>query len=204
MANKLFDDVTKMVTSTEIKNKLKRLFGAVTGKENFDDVYLPRLAFIQTATKSIANTTTETSHFNDSRAIGSRTIPANTLRKGSVIRVHLMSDLTNLSNPTNVIKIKIGSTTIITSSAKLGVNTNSLKELYLELLVTTAGASGKILAQGFTKVVGGTNPLRALMLTTPTDFDTTKANTLDITYTWGTADESNILACTNATIEVIQ
>ena len=204
MANKLFDESSTMIATTEIKGKLKKIINAITGKENFDDVFVPRLGFIQTATKSIANTITETSHFNDTGAIGSRTIPANTLRKGSLIRIHLLSDLTNLSTPTNVLKLKIGSTTIITSSNQLSVNTNSLAELYVELLVTTGGASGKVAVQGFTKVVGGTNPQRALMVTTPTDLNTTVANTLDITYAWGTANAANILACTHASIEVIQ
>jgi len=205
MASKLFDEVTKMVATTELKNKFKKVIGALTGNENFTDVYVPRMAYIQTTAKTITNTTTETTLFNDTGAIGSRTIAKNTLRKGSLIRIHLLSDLTNVSNPTNVIKIKIGDTTIITSSAQLGTNATSvLGELYLELLVTTEGASGKIGGQGFTKVVGGTNPVRKLMLTTPTDFNTTVDNELDVTYTWGAASESNIVVCTNATIEVVQ
>lgn len=184
--------------------RVDNIVDSITGDKAFSDARLARTIFTQTASKTITNTTDETSHFNDTGAIGSRTIPAKFLRKGSIIRIQAFSDLTNLSNPTNVLKVKIGDTEIVTSSSQLGVNTNSLAELKLELIVTAEGATGKILMQGYTKVVGGTNPQRKLMATTPIDFNTLIENELDVTYTWGTANEANVLKCTNASIEVIR
>lgn len=184
--------------------RVDNIIDSITGDKAFADARLARTIFTQTTSKTITNTTDETSHFNDTGAIGSRTIPARFLRKGSIIRIHAFSDLTNVANPTNVLKVKIGDTEIATSSSQLGVNTNSLAELKLEFLVTAEGTTGKIIMQGHTKVVGGTNPQRKLMVTTPIDFNTLTNNEFNVTYTWGTANEDNVLNCTNASIEVIR
>lgn len=184
--------------------RVDNIIDSITGDKDFIDAKIPHIIYVQTTPQTIENSTDEANHFNDTGAIGSRTIPARYLRKGSIIRFQVFSDLSNIGNPTNVLKVKIGDTEVVSSSSQLGVNTNSLTELKLEFLVTAEGATGKILMQGHTKVVGGTNPQRKLMGTTPIDFNTLTSNEFNITYTWGAESESNILTCTNASIEVIR
>lgn len=163
-----------------------------------------RTTYAMMATKTITNTVVETSHFEDTGAIGTRTFTANFLKAGMVIRLNVRSDFSCTNNPTNTLRVKFGGVTIITSTGQIGNHhTNSYAELQLELVIRTAGATGTMVAQGRTILVGTSDISRRLQVTEPITIDTTVANELDVSYEWGHDLPANILIATNATIQIM-
>lgn len=71
---------------------------------------LESVIFSQTATRTITNTTTETSQF--STGVGTLTLPANFFKVGKTIRLMLRGYISTTGTPNATIRIKLGSTVI--------------------------------------------------------------------------------------------
>lgn len=165
--------------------------------------YDHRLLYTMVESKTITNTTDETSHFNDTNCIGSRTIIANSIKKGNLIRINVRSDFSCNGNPTNVLKLKLGAYTLVSSTGQLGSNhTNDYVEFNADLVFQSIGANGTIVLMGRTMISGTSDISRKFMVSTPMTIDTTINNIIDLTYTWGAANTSNILIPTTATIQI--
>jgi hypothetical protein len=161
--------------------------------------------FTQTATGTVANTTTETSFV--STGVGTLTLPANFFVAGKTIRVKGYGFHTTSGTPTLRVKLKIGSTIVLDT----GVQTSTAASndgFTFEGLVTcrTTGATGTVFGQGYyiEKLTspGAVNNF-AWTNTATTTIDTTASSLIDVTVQWGTANASNTISLTNLTVEVI-
>jgi hypothetical protein len=165
---------------------------------------------------AIANTTTPTSLFAGiASSVGSLTIPANSLVAGKILRLRCWGLIGyTATSPTLTLVVTLGSTTVATSTANGMPATAQTGAWWLtppsiELLVQTAGASGKVLGGGVMTIVsqamGGVSSLymdgNAGTLA-QTNLDTTAALTLDMKATWNVASPSNTIQLLGAMLEI--
>lgn len=157
--------------------------------------------FSQTATQTIANTTTETTLFGT--GLGTLTIPANYLKAGKDIRVRLRGFYSANSNPTLNIKFKLGGTTLCSSGATTMSN-NTDKYFIVDVVLTcyTNGASGTVFPQGSFEKQGAAAEVIGMVATSAVTIDTTVTNTLDVTAEWSAASTSNTITSSNAIVEI--
>jgi hypothetical protein len=141
---------------------------------------------------TVNNTTSEMSIFGGT-GVGSRTINANTLRSGSVIRVKATA-FTLATAPTTggapLLKVKMGATTLL--SVALGTlwpvmgQANSIGTCEFLILVTDIGATGHVIAEPLsvnsTGYYGTASGMTAVVA-----MDTTANQAIDLTITMGTA-----------------
>lgn len=163
--------------------------------------------FTQTATQTIANTGTETSLFGT--GIGTLTLPANFFVIGKTVRIMGAGVFSSLITPGNVtIKIKLGSTVIATGTITniLASASNNAFEFMGEITCRTTGASGTVMVNGNTDYDTGVLAQGTLSLNNAgatTTIDTTASQILDVTFTWATANASNTISTTTASVEVL-
>lgn len=153
------------------------------------------------AGNTIANTATATAFTSTG------TVAANTAAVGNVYRLTLYGVYsTAVLAPTLNLSILLGSTVICTSSSvtTIGGLTNDGFRAECLVIVTTAGASGVVEAQG--NVLYGTaatTALTVLMANTATisGIDFTTSNNFSAKITWGTASASNTITLRQFVIE---
>ena len=142
------------------------------------------------ASAAVSNTTTET--LFDKYC----TIPANSLRPGSLIKVRYqgIATATN-STDTLAVKLYIGGLTgtVLLSHAATDVADNNVFQGEYELIVRTVGAAGTIVGCGTCKSIPaaeGTATYRDDILAS-TAIDTTTSNVVGVSATWSVASASN-------------
>jgi len=182
------------ITATFAKNTLLRLQKALTSQGATNDLLngVDKLLYTSTAASSeITGSSTETAF-----STGSYTIPANTLRAGSVIKVRFqgIATATNLTD-TLTIKLYIGGlsgTAILTSSATDATN-NDIFAGDVYIVIRTIGSSGTFVANGtFTKVEAASGTAtRVDAITASTTIDTTASQAITVSATWSTTSGSN-------------
>lgn len=161
--------------------------------------------FTGTAAVTVGNTGTETTLLGAGN--GSLTIPANFLRVGKTLRLKLRGYWSNATvSPGNMtFNFKLGGTTIITTSAfaLVGTLTNTAWEIEVEVVCLTAGSSGTIFAQGRFLAMAASlaTTMVGMVATASTTINTTTTQALDLTATWSSANASNTITQTNATLE---
>ncbi len=119
------------------------------------------------------------------------TIPANGLRPGDVVRVRAQG-IATATNSTDTLtaKIKLGSTTVVSTGA-VDVANNDIFYLEADIVVRTTGASGTAVATGVAAIgVEGTVTSKPAKLASTT-VDTTAAITLAVSGQWSTTSGSN-------------
>lgn len=162
--------------------------------------------FTQTATRTIANTVTETSLFTT--GVGTLTLPANFFLAGKTIRLVLTGTLADTGTPTVRLRLKYGSTTIIDSTAQTLAALTGTEEwrATCELTCRAAGASGTIAGDIWFAydTATGTGAIQGLNIApTTATVDTTASGAIDLTWEWGAADVANTVSCVIASVEVI-
>lgn len=166
--------------------------------------YLALTTFTQTASVTVGNTTTETSLFGAGQ--GSLTLPINALNTGKRVRWTLMGVITDTGTPTLNLRIKVGGATIASTGAVALVGTvvNRVFRLTFEMTCRSIGASGTVIGQGSFWYDNSTNlgTTEGIAMTATATVDTTAQLTLDASAQWGTADPTDTLTVTNATVEV--
>lgn len=182
-------------------------------QEAFRNVYLVlenlananTLSFCQTASATVSNTTTETTVV--SSGSGSTNIQANFMQAGKKFRVKGSGYYSNTVTPTLRMRVKIGTVTVLDSTAfttSLGAANNQWD---LEGVITcrSVGASGTVIGQGTVSfnTSGTTAQIVQMVNTSTATVDTTIANTVDLTVQWGTASASNTITCTDFTVEAM-
>ncbi len=155
------------------------------------------------AATTVVNTVTETSLFDGTLA----SIAANTLRVGQMIRIEIQGFYSAGAVPGVVtIKFKLGA--LVKNMTMPVVVQNSAGNCQwkadIDLLITAIGAGGTTNSSGTlyiqkdntvgTLIVGGTRGVGDAL-------DTTVANTIDCTMTWGTADANLTITGVTALVE---
>jgi hypothetical protein len=159
---------------------------------------------------SIANTVTETSFFvNDDPSTGAtRTIEAGSARAGTVYRAVLRCRWADTGTPTGRIRVKLGSTTLADTTAVTLPNTPAADGIVIitfDIRVNAIGATGGADIQGLRveyipNISGILTPTIAYAVGTQT-IDFTAAQTIDVTFQWGTASASNVIFLSQGVIE---
>jgi hypothetical protein len=152
--------------------------------------------FAQTANSTpITNTTVETSLING--GVGSLSVPANSFKVGDSFRVVIAGVLNVGNNQTIRIKVKDGTSILADSGAKTISNiTADVFSFNVDFTIRTLGGPGvaTIVTLGtfhYTKTSNGVTEGFAFNNINNTTFNTTIANTLDITVQWGAANVAN-------------
>lgn len=154
--------------------------------------------FIGTADKDVTNTTTETTMI----PTGVGAMPnGNTLVAGKTWRV-LIQGKWSLATGALTVRVKIGSTTILTLAVDPLAETDALMEVEATLTCRSVGASGTVAAVGKflwndqnANFIGDPRLLgmhKAFTSSTAT-VDTTASGLLDVTAQWASADAGNLL-----------
>lgn len=165
----------------------------------------PVLSFVNTsvpAGNTIASTNAETAFSS------TYTIPANTLKIGSVIKMKLFGIYgTTLVAPTLTGKIKIGSTVVLNTGALSAVAGLTNSGWFADALVSinSIGSNGSFEVQGFaefaTAATAGLNVNVANAA--PFTIDSTLDQILSITATWSAANSANTITLRQLAIETI-
>lgn len=156
--------------------------------------------FTQTASATVANTTAETAL--SSTGEGSLTLPANYLRVGRTIRVKAWGYHSSTAGPTIRIRIKLGSTTVLdTTAINSGNGTNKMWTVDGVITCRTTGGSGTVFGQGFYAELHPSGTTDSMVNTGATTVDTTATQAISVTAQWGTANAGNTITCTNLTVE---
>lgn len=158
------------------------------------------LLFVQTASATIANSTTETAI--SSTGVGSLTLPANFFIIGRTIRITGRGFHSSTANPNITLKIKFGSTVMLTTGAVQSKNGSSDAFVISgDITCRTTGASGAFMSQGQYLELQSTGVLYGMKNTATVAVDTTTTQAITVTAQWGTANAGNTITLTNLTVE---
>jgi len=155
--------------------------------------------FVQTNSVTVGNTVSELTLLGTGQ--GSLTLGANFFRAGKSFRIWARGVISDTGTPTLRIRVKLGATTILDTTAVTLAGTLSNNEWEMNCLVTcrTVGVSGTVFAQGHFQEFP--NNRLGMPNTTTSTIDTTASQVINITALWGTADPANTMTCTNVMIE---
>lgn len=174
-------------------NTKNRLQKALTSQGAANDLVnnVQKLHYVNTAASTAVTATSSETAFDTNY-----TIPANSLRAGSVIKVRFqgIATATN-STDTLTIKLYIGGltgTAIFTSSATDATNNDIFAGEGI-IVIRTIGSSGTFVASGsYTKVEGASGTAsRVDFVTASTAIDTTTSKLVTASATWSTNSGSN-------------
>lgn len=160
----------------------------------FDYVLYKQLSSI-----TIANTVAETSVLT-----GGITLPANFFTAGKMLQIDLRGFHTASGNPNITIKVKIGSTVLLSTGAVASGNgTNLGIEIESDITCRTEGVSGTISGQGEYLEFMSTPNILSMVMTSPIVVNTNNSYVLDVTAQWGTASAGNTMTISDGTIRVL-
>ena len=149
---------------------------------------------VQSAT--LTNTTTETSIVGT--GVGSLTIAANGYVVGDSYHAKIGGIMSAQNNDTITIRIKKGSTVLATTGTlTLEAVTNMAWECEIDLTVAAIGATGSMCTNGNFAYNRDTGSLEGFVFQDVETFDTTIANTLEITAEWGQAKTQDQIYSSN-------
>ena len=168
------------------------------------DNYIVGSVFVQTASATVANTVTETSSIGT--GTGSVILPANFFTIGKTITFQMYGTIATILTPTLRIKAKLGTVVVIDTTAATLSTITGTNSYSTEGMITcrTIGATGTVFGQGLALYYTGITGLAGFSSpnTVTSTIDTTVAQTLDVTITWGTASASNTITSTNFVLDV--
>jgi len=155
------------------------------------------LAYVQTAVSAaVTNTTTETDFDK------SYTIPADTLKAGSLLRIKGWGT-TTASNSTDTLQIKLifGSATILTTAA-VDQADDDIWSFSAEVVVRTVGASGTFVGHVVYQDPDAAGTARKEIEINSTALDTTGTLVVKASATWSVADSGNSCRSEQLTVEI--
>jgi hypothetical protein len=160
----------------------------------------PTPLFSQTQAVTIANTTAETSL--DGTGVGQKTVFSRRLIPGTVLNFRAFGIHSAVSNPSLTIKVKLGSTAVI-STGTFTTSNSTNAAFMLDGMVTcyTGGSSGTVRGQGLW--TEASNASFGMATTTASSINTTTDQAITVTAQWGTASTANTITMTNFTVEVL-
>lgn len=157
------------------------------------------------------NTVSETDLIGTTEFLGSKTVGANTLAIGDIIRFRAGGFISSTaSSPTLTWKFKLGASglgnTIAVTLPAIAYAIDGWTFTW-EGNVRAIGASGSIAFDGVINVgdQAPANSFNASMgISAPVTVDTTTSNDFAFTVQWGTASSSNIFRCLTTSIDIIK
>lgn len=153
--------------------------------------------YTKTSGTQVANTTTETT-------IGTYTLPANTLKAGTQIRVRGALRVAGVNGtPTITLRLKLGSTTYITSAA---LNVIADDVVGFDTVITgraTPAASAAVVAEGMVSATQSGTPATVQKVVAPANYATNGALAVAATIQWSAAHASNDLTCDSFSVDVV-
>ena len=160
----------------------------------------PSIVFVQTQAVTVSNTAVETTLLGT--GVGSFTVDPNQLQIGSTLSGIALGPHSAVSNPTLQIRAYLNSTLILdTGVINTANSTNATWEFRGIITCLTTGVSGTIEAQGFYLEAGAGSNVFGMVNTGPITIDTTIAQTLNFTATWGTAAMGNSITARIVTLQ---
>lgn len=161
--------------------------------------------FTSTGTATVASSASETTIIGSGQ--GSLTLPGNFFAVGKSIRVSVKGAIGATGTPTLRLKVKLGSTVILDTTALTltAITGTNAWALSADITCRSVGGSGTVFCQGaaayFTSSTApsGLGPVN----TATSTIDTTASQALDVTAQWGTADASNTISGTNVIIQAL-
>lgn len=148
----------------------------------------------------IINTTAERNLYGT--GVGSRTIPANTLVKGSSLNIRMTGALSSLAAATLEIKVATSTGVVLANTGPMTMSAATSKQwsLDMDLTVQEAGGAGTAIVAtatrfSYNKDANNTPELISFEDGNEEDFSTTVSNTIIITAKWGAASASNFIYC---------
>lgn len=192
------------ISKKQVDSIWRRWLG--NARTRIEELALPGIVFSQTADKTIANTTTETTLFGT--GVGSLTLPANFWEVGKIIRMEIHGDMSDTGNPTAEVRVKFGSTTLTDSTAITlkGLSGTEQWECIVIITCRTVGTTGTLEAVvdfEYETTTGSSAIERLDVAGTLTTVNTTVSSAMDITFQWGTANASNTITSDVAFIDVL-
>lgn len=173
----------------------------VAALQNFQDANT--LTFVQTASATVSNTTTETTLVGTGN--GNPTLEPGNLVVGRKIRVKAGGFYSTTGTPTLQLKVKFGTVVVLDTTAVATPAGAANKQWTLEGLITvrTNGSTGTVIAQGMVTIASSTTAVQSeqMVNTGTVTVDTTVATAITVTAQWGTASASNTITCTNLSVE---
>lgn len=154
-------------------------------------------AHVKVSATDVNDTTTETT-------IGSHTLPANTIKKGTKVRVRGSLRVVGVNaTPTITLRLKLGSTTYITSAA-LNVIANDVAVFDVVITGRAApGASAAVVIEGVTYVTQSGTPASVPKVIAPANYATNGTLAVAATVQWSAAHASNQLTADSFSVDVI-
>lgn len=146
--------------------------------------------FAQTSNSTIADTVTETTMIDGGD--GSLVLPANFFRVGRTLRIFARGIHSSTGNPTVTIKVKLGSTVIAQGSAAGGNGSSDGWDLVVDLTCRSIGGSAQIMGVGYYNE-HHSNGAKIGILDQGATINSGSSQTVDLTFTWGTADVGNTI-----------
>ena len=135
---------------------------------------------------TLTNTTTETSIVGS--GVGSLTIPANHFVVGDSYHAKIGGEISAQNGDDITIRIKSGATVLATTGIiSLSPTTGLGWECEIDFTIAAIGATGSMCTNGNFAYTRNTGGLEGYVFQDVETFDTTVANTLDITAEWGQA-----------------
>jgi hypothetical protein len=135
---------------------------------------------------TLTNTTTETSIVGT--GVGSLTIPANHFVVGDSYHAKIGGEISAQNGDDITIRIKSGATVLATTGTiSLSPTTGLGWECEIDFTIAAIGATGSICTNGNFAYTRNTGGLEGYVFQDVETFDSTVANTLDITAEWGQA-----------------
>jgi hypothetical protein len=164
---------------------------------------IPLVLFTQVTPVTVSNSTAETSLFNDSVALGSRTLGAAYLTTGRTVNIKIQGHRSAIGSPTFTIKVKFGSTVLLTSAAiPCSVGTNGYFEVEVRVTCITWGTNATLRAQGHVAEGNGPVSRYPLVNSAPITLNTQVSQLVEVTLQWSVADLANSVVVTHAMMEV--
>lgn len=155
--------------------------------------------FTQYQAVTVANSTSETTVVGSGE--GALTIQKNSFAVGKTFKISGKGFYSNTGTPTLTLKVKAGSTVLLTSGAITTTTSASNRGFSFEgvLTVYSVGSSGTIHGQGEVVEVGSAHT--AMVNTSAVTLNTTANQALNVTVQWGAASASNTITITNLVLE---
>jgi hypothetical protein len=156
--------------------------------------------FQQMTTKTVVNTTIETSLIDTTSQVGTRVFPAGAFYVGDQWAVKAKGIISTTGSPTLNLILKLGSVVIAQTGALAAPSaTNQAFDLEVAFTVRTLTNTGAIIAAGHAIL---NNIVFPLSNTSPITIDFTASQMLDLTATWDTASASNSISCQQINISI--
>jgi hypothetical protein len=156
----------------------------------------------------VVNTVTETTLLGT--GVGSKTIIANSLKVGSVIRFVCSGRIGCTGTPNLILKVAIGSYSDELFNDALPTDYSGRWRIMAEYVVNSIGASGTIsgmltflTGQSGDGFVNGQGNVSVNFEASAETLDTTTGNAFNLTAEWGTANAANTIESIVSTIEVL-